>query len=158
MKPRHPSLRTPSRQSGITMMSMLFILVVLAALGAGIASVSQRQQLGSATELMAAQAQQAAMAGLEWGSFQVLQVPAPPASAPACFGTTQIAPGGQLAAFTVSVGCTRVAGAADGRNWYFYQLSSNACNVPVAGACPNTTVQRATYVSRQLNRTVVREQ
>lgn len=143
---------------GITMMSMLFILVVLAALGAGIASVSQRQQLGSATELMAAQAQQAALAGLEWGSFQVLQVPAPPASAPGCFGNTNIAPGGQLASFTVSVACSRVAGSADGRNWYFYQLSASACNVPIAGSCPNPTLQRSTYVSRQLSRTVVREQ
>jgi MSHA biogenesis protein MshP len=39
-----------NRSTGFTMMSMLFILVVLAALGTALAALSQRQQLGAACE------------------------------------------------------------------------------------------------------------
>ena len=48
------------------MVSALFVLVVLAALGAALAKISQRQQLGSAAEIDAARAYQSARAGLEW--------------------------------------------------------------------------------------------
>ncbi len=61
------TFRNPSLQRGFAMMSALFILVVLAVLGAAIASISVRQQVGSAVELNTARAYQAARAGLEWG-------------------------------------------------------------------------------------------
>ena len=48
-------------------------LGALAALGVALASLSQRQQLGSASELAAAKAYQAALAGLDWGSYQILR-------------------------------------------------------------------------------------
>jgi len=46
------------------MVSALFILVVLAVLGAALANISMRQQLGSAAEIQAARARQGARAGL----------------------------------------------------------------------------------------------
>lgn len=144
---------------GFTLISALFVLVVLAALGATLAQVSLRQQLGSASEIEAARAFQAARAGLEWGALQVLRNPAPPAAAPACFGTTSFVPAG-LTSFTVTVSCTRTPASgtlADGATALaFFQLVANACNAPSGGACPGSGTPQPTYVERQLVRTVVR--
>lgn len=141
-----------ARAHGFTMMSMLFILVVLAALGTALAALSQRQQLGSAGELAAAKAYQAAFAGLEWGSHQVLR----PAGQPACFATRSFVLPDQLADFTVTVSCTRTPGTgtvADGdQSLAFYTLVATACNITASGACPNGTTTEPTYTERQLTR------
>ncbi|NCT83429.1 MAG: agglutinin biogenesis protein MshP [Comamonadaceae bacterium] len=142
--------------AGFTMMSMLFILVALAVLGVALASLSQRQQLGSAGELAAARAYQAALAGLEWGSWQVLSGTLPPA----CFAAKSIALPDQLAGFTVTVSCTRTPSAgslADGeQSLVFYELLATACNLPAGGACPNAATTERNYVERQLLRTLSR--
>lgn len=139
------------------MVSMLFILVVLALLGAALARISQRQQLGSAAEIDASRAFQSARAGLEWAAFQVLRNPAPPGAAPACFGATSFTPPGSLSRFTVTVNCTRTSASDGATALVFYQLVANACNVPSAGACPNSAAAPATtYVERQLSWTLMR--
>ncbi len=146
--------------AGFTMVSVVFILVVLTALGAAIASVSTRQQLGSAAELDAARAYQSARAGMEWASWQLLRNPAPPAAAPACFSTTSFSPAGALAGFTVTVGCTRTPGSgtlSDGSTTLvFYQVVATACNAPTGGACPASGTPEPTYVERQLSWTISR--
>ncbi len=154
------SVRAGRQGRGFTLVSMLFILVVLAALGAALAKISQRQQLGSAAEFEAARAYQAARAGLEWAAFQVLRSPVPPAAAPACFGATSFNPPGSLASFTVTVSCTRTPGSgtlADGAvALVFYSLRANACNAPGGGACPAAAAPGTTYVERELTSTLVR--
>lgn len=145
---------------GFTLVSVLFIVVVLAGLGAAIAHISQRQHLGSAAEIESARALQAARAGLEWAAFQVLRTPAPPAAAPACFGNTSFNAAG-LDRYTITVSCTRTPGsgtASDGATaLVFYQLQANACNAPSKGACPSTEASPdTTYVERQLTWTVQR--
>jgi len=149
----------PRRTGGFTLVSVVFILVVLAALGAALASISVRQQMGSAAEVESVRALQAARAGMEWAAFQVLRVPAPPAAAPACFGTTSFTAAG-LSNFTVTVSCTRTPGSgtvSDGAtNLAFFQLVANACNAPSSGACPAAGTLSATYVERQLAWTVMR--
>ena len=146
------------------MASLLFILVVLSALGAAMALFTQRQHMSSAAELAAARAFQAAYAGLEWGSFQVLRNPAPPAAAPACFGATNIsfpaATDSALSDFTVTVSCVRTPGSgtvSDGATaLVFYDLTAVACNQPVGGACPAGSAPAATYVERSLSKRVAR--
>lgn len=154
--PRHPSARHPR---GFTLVSVVFILVVLAALGAALASISVRQQMGSAASLESARALQAARAGLEWAALQVLRNPAPAAAAPACFATTSFTVAG-LSAFTITVSCTRTPGAGtvnDGATALaFYTLVANACNAPLGGACPAGGAPQLTYAERQLTWTVVR--
>jgi len=139
---------------GFTMMSMLFILVALAALGAALASLSQRQHMGSAGELAAAKAYQAAFAGLEWGSHQILRA----GGQPACFATRSIALPDQLSGYTVTVTCTRTPStgtvADDGQTHAFYTLLATACNITAAGACPNGSTNEATYSERQLSRSL----
>ena len=147
---------SPRATRGFTMVSVIFILVVLASLGAALASIGTRQQLGAAAELDASRAYQSARAGLEWSAFQVLRNPAPPAAAPGCFATTSFSPGGSLSGFTVTVSCTRTTGTDGAASLAFYQLVANACNAPAGGACPNGGTPRATYVERQLSWTVSR--
>lgn len=157
-------LAKPARASaqgrGFTMLSVIFILVALAALGAALTTVSTRQHLDSALDLDSARALQSARAGLEWAAFQVLRNPAPPAAAPACFGTTSFSPGGTLAGFVVTIGCSRTPGSgtvSDGdRALAFFVLTANACNQPSGGACPAAGSPTTTYVERQLSWTVAR--
>jgi MSHA biogenesis protein MshP len=157
----HPLGRGPARRQsrGFTLVSVVFILVALAALGVALAGISVRQQMGSAAALESARALQAARAGLEWAAFQVLRSPAPPAAAPACFATTSFTVPG-LAAYTITVSCTRTPGAgtiSDGATALaFYTLVANACNAPAVGACPTIGTPQPTYVERQLTWTVVR--
>ena len=154
--PRIAERRGRDRDSGFTLISAVFVLVVLAALGTAMVGITQRQQLGSAAELDSARALQSARGGLEWAAWQVLQNPAPPAAAPACFGSTNMV----VAPFTVTVNCTRTPGSGtltDGATaLVFYELVATACNAPVAGACPTTGTPGVTYVERQLSWTVVR--
>jgi MSHA biogenesis protein MshP len=150
---------TPRRAAGFTLLSLIFLLVVLTALGAALANIAVRQQLGSAAELDAVRALQAARAGLEWGSFQVLRNPAPPAAAPACFSDTSFSPPG-LSSFIVTVNCTRTPNTgvvSDGATGLvFYQLVATACNGPDSGTCPATGTPSRTYSERQLSWSVVR--
>ncbi len=152
--------RGSPRAAGFTLISVLFILVVLAALGAALAKISQRQQLGSAAEIDAVRAFQSARAGLEWAMFQVLRNPAPPAAAPACFASTSFNPPGNLARMTVTVSCTRTPASgtlSDGATALaFYQLMATACNAPSGGICPGSGALAPTYVERQLAWTLVR--
>ncbi|MBB2486425.1 hypothetical protein H5407_14465 [Mitsuaria sp. WAJ17] len=155
---------SPRSQAGFTTASLVFILVVLGALGAAMALFTQRQHMGSAAELSAARAYQAAHAGLEWASFEVLRKPLPPAAAPACFGTTQLsfapATDATLSDFTVTVFCARTPASgtvSDGATTLvFYELTAVACNQPVGGACPAGATPSATYVERSLSRRVAR--
>ncbi len=145
---------TATRHRGFTMMSMLFILVVLAALGTALAALSQRQQLGSAGELAASRAYQAAFAGLEWGSYQILRT----AGQPACFATRSFTLPDQLADFTVTVTCTRTPTSGtvtdDSTALAFYVVVATACNLASAGTCPNASTAEPTYAERQLSRTL----
>ena len=56
------------RCAGFAIVSALFIIVALAALGAFIAVVSGGQQIGSAYDLNGARAYYAARSGAEWGA------------------------------------------------------------------------------------------
>ena len=140
---------------GFTMVAALFVLIVLAALGAALSQISVRQHLGSAAEIEAARAFQSARAGLEWASFQVLRNPAPPAAAPACFGATSFSAAG-LGSYTVTVNCARTLASDGATALAFYHLSANACKAPSGGACPTSGTPTPTYVERQLTWTVVR--
>jgi MSHA biogenesis protein MshP len=155
MRSSSATCRERRRGAGFTLVAVLFILVVLAALGTALARIAQRSQLGSAAELESARALQSARAGAEWAAFQMLRNPAPPAAAPACFGTTSFSAGG-LSAYTVTVSCTRTTATDGASSLVFYQLVANACNAPSGGACPATGTPRVTYVERQLAWTVVR--
>ena len=153
----------PQRTAGFSLLSAIFIVVFLAVLAAAVASVSVNQQVGSANELMAAKAFQAARAGQEWGAYQLLFPPPPPVpgvdAPPNCFADTHIALDGALSGLTVTVQCLSKTGpVTDGDvSKTFYQLQATACNQPVGGSCATLpATPGANYVERRLNWTLAR--
>ncbi|HJV83170.1 hypothetical protein [Noviherbaspirillum sp.] len=83
-------------------MSAIFLLIVLAALGAAMVTFSTAQHATSAQDIQGSRAYQAARAGIEWGVFQVLRGSPTP---PVCNASTPLTLGGTLSGFAVTVEC-----------------------------------------------------
>lgn len=141
------------RRRGFAIVSAIFILVVLAALGAFILSVSSSQQIGSALDLQGVRAYQAARAGIEWGLYQRLQgtwKPAPLPAADPC-STLQTSPvplpssATTLSAFTVTVSCEAAVDSNNGPT--VATITATACST---ATCPNTTAPGNFYIERRL--------
>jgi MSHA biogenesis protein MshP len=165
MTPHFAQLRAGLR--GFAIVSAIFILVVLAALGAFIVSVSTNQHVGSALDIQGVRAYQAARAGVEWGIYQVQATPAYNFS----YGTPAVAVGSAnpntracpaspssfvpaaptLAGFTVTVTCIATVDLVNGGPTV-YTLQSTACNQPAAGACPNVALAAGfDYIERRVD-------
>lgn len=138
-------MRATRRQGGVSLFSAIFLIVVLAALGAFLVTVSGLQHSASALDIQGARAYQAARAGIEWGAHRALQ-------SGAC-ANGSFSPGGTLADFTVSVTCNATpyseVVAASGT---VYALVAVACNRPV---CP-AAIPGQNYVERELQATLDR--
>ena len=151
------------RERGFTIVTAVFLIVVLALLGAFIVSVTGLQLSGQALDVQGVRAYQAARAGMEWGAFQVLDPNntqnaascAAPAM-PACPGggiTTNLPAGtlaGSLSPFTVTVQCTQTVATEGNRNIWVYELVATACNQPTGASCPNTGTPVPGYVDRRI--------
>lgn len=157
-------------QSGFSIIAAIFILVVLAALGAFIVNISTSQQVGSALDIQGVRAYQAARAGIEWGLYQVQSTPAynfgyastNPNTRACPTSPTSFSPtAGTLSGFTVTVTCVRTpvddTPANNPNNSpAVYSIVSTACNEPLAGwtattvACPNTALGPF-YIERRLD-------
>jgi len=144
---------------GFSIVTAVFLIVVLALLGVFIVSVVGLQQQSQALDVQGVRAYQAARAGLEWGAFQVLdpnnaQNPVncgPPVAMPVCPASpTHLSSlAGSLSVFTVSVTCTVTSTTEGNREIRVFQVTATACNQPAAGSCLGTTAA-AGYVERQL--------
>ncbi len=122
------------------MLTAIFLLVVIAMLGAYIASVATTQQTTAALDVQGAKAYQSAYAGIQWGAFQVLRNGS-------CTGTS-FALTGNLSGFAVTVACTQTAYTENGSGRNVYRLTSTGCSPPNASACPGTS--SGYYVERQI--------
>jgi MSHA biogenesis protein MshP len=87
------------RQSGFSLVSALFLLVVLAGLGVYAVRLNTMQQQTVTAGMRAAQAFQAARTGVAWGAYRSL-------SSGACVAGTLNLTEGATAGFRVSVQCT----------------------------------------------------
>lgn len=124
MKPILPDFRIrqaweQGRQRGFTIVSAIFLLVVLASLGAFIVNISATQSVTSAQDVQGSRAYHAARAGLDWGLYQVLDplnatvvLPASPGwpNMPDCPADTSMVVEG----FSVTVRCSRFPSGAAG--------------------------------------------
>lgn len=146
----------PAGQRGVTIVTAIFLLVVLAMLGAFMLSVTSLQQSSTVLDVQGVRAYQAARAGVEWGAFQVLDpnnaigtsaLPTCPAS------PTQLTLAGSLSPFTVTVTCSATSTTEGNRNVGAYFIVATACNQPSAGSCPNATPS-AGYLERQMQATL----
>lgn len=141
-------------QRGFTMISAIFLLVILAALGAFIVTVSTMSQTSSAMDVLSARAYQAARSGIEWGVYQVNSSNGFNASSP----NTRLCSFSQgnlnipvtastLTPFTVTVSCTPPYIDPNGGPTV-YEVTATACNKPSATGCPGTP--GLNYVERRL--------
>lgn len=132
-------------QAGFSLLTGIFLLVILAALGAFLVTVSGLLQFGSALDMQGARAYQAARAGIEWGAFQSLR------GGSCAAGTNLAFPGTGLADFTATVRCTTVAASELGATLNLDEITATACNQPDgAGACPNNAAPGTNYIERQI--------
>jgi MSHA biogenesis protein MshP len=145
----------PGRQRGFTIVTAIFLLVVLAMLGAFMLALTGLQQSSSVLDVQGVRAYQAARSGMEWGAWQVLDpndaigtpaLPTCPAS------PTQLTPAGSLSPFTVTVTCNATTTTEGNRNVATYFIVATACNQPSAGSCPNAAPS-AGYLERQMHAT-----
>ncbi len=132
------------KMCGFSLVSAIFLLVVLAALGIAMVTISTVQHQSSALDVQGTRAYQAARAGMEWGVYQKLQVPA---YCGATVNNNIVLPAGtSLSGFTLTVVCTPDNGL--GLNINGAVIQATACNIPAGGACPNAAPNSSDYVQR----------
>jgi MSHA biogenesis protein MshP len=137
-----------ARARGVSLVTAVFLLVVMAGLAAAMVRISLVQQSGTATDMLGMQAYQAARSGLEWGIYQQLRVQPPSVDCFASPRTFALPAEGGLRSFTVTVSCTAKAGNTAGDTTNHWTIAAVACNQPGAGGCPNASTDPE-YVQRR---------
>lgn len=136
---------------GFTIVAAIFILVILASLGAFILTVSTTQHIGSALDVQGAQAYRAAQSGIEWGAYNSLNSVAP--CNLAVIGSTATTDISAISGMQVTVQCTLVqtGSAVEPGLGAIYSITATACNMPLAVTprCPGTPAN-PNYVERRL--------
>jgi MSHA biogenesis protein MshP len=146
--------RARSRARGVSLLSAVFLLVVLASLSAAIVGVFGVQQSVAVLDIMGVRADQAARSGLEWGLYRQLRVQ-PGVPSVACFSATPVTfafasdPNSTLAGFSVTVSCTAGADNLAGNTTNRWTITSVACNKPGVAGCPNASPD-PDYVQRRV--------
>ena len=95
-------------QRGFSLVSAIFLLVVLAALGAAMVTFSTAQNQSLAMDVLGSRAYQAANAGIEWAAYRIESGSGGSFGPAAVFvpGTATALVGTNLEPFTVTVGYT----------------------------------------------------
>lgn len=123
-----------TRQAGLSIISAIFMLLLMAALGAFMLTFSSTQHITQAQDIQGSRAYWAARSGLEWGAYRVL-------NDNACAATSFT-----VADFSVVVSCSLSGPYAEGgSNVNVYQLTSTASQ---------GTLGSVGYTERQLQATV----
>jgi MSHA biogenesis protein MshP len=143
-------LASPAFQHGFSLVSAIFLLVVIAALGTFAVTLSTTQQQSAALDVLGSRAYQASRAGIEWGAYQAITNPAALncAALPATAANGPIAMTNTLQNFRVMVNCGSAAVLDPGTTAsMLYQLTSTATQGAVA--TPD-------YVERSMSVTIAR--
>lgn len=124
-----------SRSRGMGAIAAIVVLVLLASIAAAIVRLGATQQSGSAQEVLAARAQQAARAGIEWGLYQAFK-----GSWTACTAATHTIDLSAEGGMHVTVSCDSAlynegeSAPAVPRTVRLYTIDAAACN---ATSCPD---------------------
>jgi MSHA biogenesis protein MshP len=141
-------------EGGFAFIAALFLLVVLGAFVAFATSISMNAQTSGALAVQGVRAYEAARAGLEWATYQILD----PRTAingvirtpPPCFASpSSPALPGDLALFSVAVSCTRYPGNTATPN-YYEEASRRVAVYDVTATATQGTPGAADYVERQI--------
>ena len=141
---------TRQRQSGFSLVSAIFILVVLASLMSYMLNLNVLQQSTVALNVQGVRAMQAARAGIEYGIYQALNgascSPGADTTETISFGATEAA----LNPFTVTLECHASTHTEGTTTLLFYQLTALAEH----GAFASGGDANPDYISRRLRVTV----
>ena len=144
-----------SSQGGFALIAAIFLLVVLGAFIAFVVTISMNAQTSSALAVQGARAYQAARAGVEWSTYQILDprnvinVASP--TPPDCFGSpaTPALPG-DLGQFSLTIRCTRHPLYTASPN-YYEEASLRVAVYDVTATVTQGTPGASDYVERQIN-------
>jgi MSHA biogenesis protein MshP len=128
-----------SSPAGFSLVSALFLLVVVSAAGAAMVGLVSVEQRGVSLGVLGVRALHAARSGVEWATARA--VAAPGVCPAATFSLTE----GALAGFTVTVTCAQSLHDENGTSWSTLRLQSTATR----GA-----MGTADYVSRRIESVV----
>lgn len=139
--PRTPLVAAPLHERGFAIMSAIFLLVVLALLGAMMVALSTTQQVGQVRDLLGSRAYFAARAGIEWGVYRVLRNSSCAATSalPALAGTAQ--------GFAVQVTCAASGPFDEGGATVMVYLITSTATRGTAGAADQVERQLQAVVS-----------
>ena len=132
-------------QRGFAIVSAIFLLVVLAALGGVIATIATTQHVGSAQDFQGTQVYYAARAGSEWGLYQALK-------SSSCVADTIAAANFVYAVGNISVTVKCAATVPDEAGaGNLYTITATACapGNAVAPFCPGGAAN-ANYIERRV--------
>lgn len=137
--------RRVRRSRGVSIVTAIFLLVVLAGIGAAVVTLSTAQHSSASYDLLGVRAYEAARTGIDYGLYDLRP-------GGRCTATNLALPGA-LAPFTVTVQCVQGAMAMTGGGSVAWaRITATACNQPAGGACPNPApgpdyVQRVVQVT-----------
>ena len=134
---------THQYHKGFLLPAAIFILVILAALGAYALNITSLQQASSTQDVQGARAYQAARAGVEWAAYQVLSPGTTAlANCPASPSTLNVDN------FSVTVSCTRSAN-------YFGQGTDHTIAIyDITATASFGTTGTTGYIERQIQVTL----
>lgn len=134
------------KSRGFAIITAIFFLLMLGLLGAFVVNMATSQHKGSALDMDAIRAEQAARAGIEWGLYRTMR------DADCTTSNLALVPA-SLDQFTVTVVCNPSGAVAAGA---VVTITATACNQPDGGSCPNEDSLGDFYVERRLEATVMR--
>ena len=125
--------KRPTAEAGFVLPTAIFLVVILAALGGYMVTLARTSHMSGALDIQGSRAFQAARAGIEWATWQIvdpqnlLPTPTPCPASP----TTVASPGtvplaGTLSGFTVVVTCRYFPEVDGTANVAVYQVTSTA--------------------------------
>jgi MSHA biogenesis protein MshP len=147
-------------QQGFSVVTAIFLIVILAALAVYSVSMFRVQQAGASLDQMSVRALQAAQSGLDFGAFTILNpvalpVCAPPPGPPTVLATLAFPGNSSLGLLRTTVICTRTQHLEAGATVSLYQIIATSCYPAAAGVCPNPA-PLGDYVERQIQGAVER--
>lgn len=133
-------------QRGFSLVTAIFLLVVLSMLAAMMTSFFSTQQQNTALDVLGSRAYQAARAGVEWAVYGVRHTPESTqwTGCSATPATLQLA--GTLAPFSVAVTCIATPVKEGDAEFYFYDVSAVATGVNNVGRGNPDYVERELHV------------
>lgn len=135
-------------QQGFSIITAIFLLVVLSFLGVAMVSFSTSQHQSSAMDVMGSRAYQAARAGIEWQAHYVVNSASNAAAAiPECGNNNMGVLGGTLSPFTVIVNCAAASHVEGASTIWIYDVSAVACT---EAACPSAA-PGGNYIERVIS-------